>query len=69
MQMGRVSLLYFSFSKWDPYPFFYRLEEARYLDKPSAMHGREFQLTHPELCVPCQQLSFFHAFVGTRRLF
>jgi hypothetical protein len=34
-------------SKWDPYPFFYRLEGARYLDEPSAMHGREFQLTHP----------------------
>jgi hypothetical protein len=43
--------LYFSFSKWDPYPFFYRLEGARYLDKPSAMHGWEFQLTHPYLFV------------------
>jgi hypothetical protein len=41
-QMGRVSLLYFSFSKWDPYPFFYRLEGDRYLDEPSVMHGREF---------------------------
>jgi hypothetical protein len=37
----------FPLSKWDPYPFFYRLEGARYLDEPSAMHGREFQLTHP----------------------
>jgi hypothetical protein len=47
MQMGRVSLLYFFLFKWDPYPFFYRLEGARYLDEPSAMHVREFQLTHP----------------------
>jgi hypothetical protein len=47
MKMGRVSLLYFSFFKWDPYPLFYRLEGDRYLDETSAMHGREFQLTHP----------------------
>jgi hypothetical protein len=46
-QVGRVSLIYFFSSKWDPYPFFYRLKGARYLDEPSAMHGREFQLTHP----------------------
>ena len=41
-QMDRVSLLYSSSSKWYPYPFFYRLEGARYLDEPSAMHGRGF---------------------------
>jgi hypothetical protein len=29
----------FPLSKWDPYPFFYRLEGARYLDEPLAMHG------------------------------
>jgi hypothetical protein len=46
-KMGRVSSLYFSSSKWYPYPFFYRLEGARVLDEPSAMHGREFQLTDP----------------------
>ena len=38
--------IFFPLSKWDPYPFFYRLEGARYLDEPSAMHGWEFQLTH-----------------------
>jgi hypothetical protein len=32
----------FSSSKWYPYPFFYRLEGARVLDEPLAMHGREF---------------------------
>jgi hypothetical protein len=46
-KMGRVSSLFFSFSKWYPYPFFYRLEGARVLDEPSTMHGREFQLTDP----------------------
>jgi hypothetical protein len=28
---GRVSLLLFSLFKWDPYLFFYRLEEGSYL--------------------------------------
>jgi hypothetical protein len=42
MQLGRVSLLSFSSFKWDPYPFFYKLEGARYLYEPLAMHGREF---------------------------
>jgi hypothetical protein len=46
-QLGRVSSLYFSSSKWYPYPFFYRLEGARVLDELSAMHGREFHLTDP----------------------
>jgi hypothetical protein len=45
--MGKVSSLYFSASKWYPYPFFYRLEGARFLDELSAMHGWEFQLTDP----------------------
>jgi hypothetical protein len=40
--MGIVSLLYFFLLKWYPYPFFYRLEGARVLDEPSAMHGQEF---------------------------
>jgi hypothetical protein len=44
---GQSFFAIFSFSKWYPYHFFYRLEGARYLDEPSAMHGREFQLTHP----------------------
>jgi hypothetical protein len=38
--------IFFSY-KWYPYPFFYRLEGARVLDEPSAMHGWEFQLTDP----------------------
>jgi hypothetical protein len=46
-QLGRVSSLYSSSSKWYPYPFFYRLEGARVLDELSAMHGWEFQLTDP----------------------
>ena len=46
-QLGRVSSLEFSSSKWYPYPFFYRLEGARVLDELSAMHGWEFQLTDP----------------------
>jgi hypothetical protein len=37
----------FSSSKGYPYPFFYRLEGARVLDEPSAMHGWEFQLSDP----------------------
>ena len=41
-QLGRVSLLSFFSSKWYPYPFFYRLEGARYLDEPSIMHGWVF---------------------------
>jgi hypothetical protein len=59
MQMGRVSLLYFSSSKWDPYPFFYRLEGAKYLDEPLAMHGWEFQLTHPYLLCFIDNFPFF----------
>jgi hypothetical protein len=34
-------------SNGTPTPSFYRLEGARYLEEPSAMHGQEFQLTHP----------------------
>jgi hypothetical protein len=30
-QLGIVSYYDFSLFKWDPYPFFYRLEGARYL--------------------------------------
>jgi hypothetical protein len=37
----------FLLSKWYPYPFFYKLEGARVLDKLPAMHGWEFQLTDP----------------------
>jgi hypothetical protein len=50
VQLGRVSFLLSTSLKWDPYPFFYKLEGARYLVQPSTMHGREFQLTHPKLC-------------------
>jgi hypothetical protein len=39
--------LCFFFSKWYPYPSFYRLEGARVLDELLAMHGREFQLIDP----------------------
>jgi hypothetical protein len=46
-------------SKWDPCPFFYRLEGARYLDEPSAMHGWDFQLTHPELLCSIDNFDFF----------
>ena len=46
-QLGKVSSLWFSSSKWYPYPFLYRLEGARVLDELSAMHGRKFQLTDP----------------------
>jgi hypothetical protein len=60
--MGRVSLLYFSSSKWDPYPFFYRLEGPRYLDEPLAMHGREFQLTHPSILCSVGNFPFFILF-------
>jgi hypothetical protein len=45
--MGRVSSLYFFLLQMVPYPLFYRLEGARVLDEPSAMHGREFQLIDP----------------------
>jgi hypothetical protein len=58
VKLGKISLLSFSFSKWDPYPFFYRLEGARYLVEISATHGREFQLTHPKICVPSTNFLF-----------
>jgi hypothetical protein len=49
----------FLLPKWDPYPLFYRLEGARYLDEPSTMHGQEFQLTHPYLLCFVGNFSFF----------
>jgi hypothetical protein len=67
--MGRVSLLYFSSSKWYPYPFFYRLEAARYLDEPSAMHGWEVLVNSPIAFCLIRQLSFFHDSEGPHGLF
>jgi hypothetical protein len=50
--------IFFLPSKWYPYPFFYRLEGDRYLDEPLAMHGQEFQLTHPYIFVPSTTFLF-----------
>jgi hypothetical protein len=44
---GQSFFAIFFFLQMGPLPLLLWLEGARYLDEPSAMHGQEFQLTHP----------------------
>jgi hypothetical protein len=55
--------------KWDPYPFFYRLEGARYLDENLSHEWLRVSVNSPIAYVFHRKLSFFHSFVGPCGLF